>query len=220
MFKFLLFVGLNIMFLSLNELTKIEEKVVLIYNKKSSCIGHGALIDSNGLILTASHLFDESTVIGYRVNVRVNGGRATQMYVARVVKLEWKWDIALLQIEVPNKLKYAKFAKKVRVGQDLHMVVSSDGDILSYTSGTVAFERRPFGDIVHSKNIDYFDPETIFVQAHNLHGQPGCSGAPIFSSKGRIVGMYSSAYLKSDLLVHVEHLKTLSYSFIQVCPAS
>ena len=57
---------------------------------------------------------------------------------------------------MPSQLKYAKFATRVRVGQDLHIIIYGDSDILSYTGGIVAFERRLITDIAHSENIKFF----------------------------------------------------------------
>lgn len=213
--------------ISSGKLRRMQEKVVLIYDDTLlDSIGHGALINPNGLILTAYHLFrppdsssDSSSdssryIIGSKVSVKWNGA----MILGEIIGLDKKLDLAILHINATG-CKYAKFAKEVRVGQDVHMIVSDDGDHFSYTGGTVAFERRQWKNINDIGKITYIDPETIFVQAHNLHGQPGCSGAPIFDMRGRIVGVFSSAYLRMDLLVHMEHLKKFSQPFIQVCHA-
>ncbi|KAL6511279.1 hypothetical protein OROHE_020503 [Orobanche hederae] len=201
---------------SSGKLRRMEKKIVLIYDDQSTyCIGHGVLISPDGLILTAFHLFMSfSTSIGSKVLVKCKGGRGTKEFVAVIVQLDSKLDLALLQIEATN-CKYARVAQEVRVGQGVHMIVSKDGNIFSYAGGNVAFERRPRKDIFHANDISFIAPETIFVQAHGLHGIPGCLGAPIFDSRGHIVGIYSTACVRMDLSVHVAHLKTFSQPFIQ-----
>lgn len=202
---------------SSGKLRRMQKKIVLIYETRSIYFtGHGVLISPDGLILTVAHLFGDSTRIGFKVHAKCHGGK--DMFDACIIKLERSLDLALLRIEATKcEFARAKIAQEVRIGQNVHMIISGDDDIFSYAGGIVAFERRLRKDIVRDEHITYIDKETTFVQVNGLHGKPGCSGAPVFDSSGHIVGIYSNYYMRMDLLVHIAHLKTFSQSFIQVC---
>ncbi|KAL8096841.1 hypothetical protein AgCh_030073 [Apium graveolens] len=200
---------------SSQKLRRLQKKIVVIYGDRNLKygVGHGALISRNGLILTAFHLVDKQP-IGSNIHVKCDCGDGTKRMKAQILKVEAGLDLALLKVNGTN-CEYARVGPEVRMGQNVEIVVSRDGDSFYYTRGIVAFERRPVSDICCREEINFINENTILVQVHGLHGLPGYSGAPIFDSQCRLIGIYSTGYMRMDMLVHREQFKTFCQPYIK-----
>ncbi|HZI79490.1 MAG TPA: trypsin-like peptidase domain-containing protein [Vicinamibacterales bacterium] len=135
--------------------------------------GTGFLVDAEGFILTNHHVVDAAE----RIIVRLSDGRALR---ARVVGSDPDTDIALIKIDSPTPLPYARLGDSdtLRVGE----WVVAIGNPLAYehtvTVGVVSFIGRKLFD-------SSFDRYIQTDAAINL----GNSGGPLINARGEVVGI-------------------------------
>ncbi|CAL5340071.1 unnamed protein product [Camellia sinensis] len=74
---------------------------------------------------------------------------------------------------------------------------------------------RMVGDIIAKEDVELHDlhKKLNVIQVNNFHGMKGSSGAPIFDSHGRIIGIYSFILKNFDFGVHLTTLR----KFCQDC---
>jgi serine protease Do len=135
--------------------------------------GTGFLVDPGGFILTNHHVVDGAE----RVIVRLSDGRSLR---ARLVGSDPDTDIALIKIDSPTALPYARLGDSdtLRVGE----WVVAIGNPLAYehtvTVGVVSFIGRKLFD-------SSFDRYIQTDAAINL----GNSGGPLINARGEVVGI-------------------------------
>lgn len=154
---------------------KINPAIVSIDSQLTDGIscGTGCIIDEAGLILTSAHVID----VGKTIVVTMNNG---QNYNAKIVKhLGDKKDIALLKIEVPQKLQTVKLgnSEKIQVGQKVLALGNPFGFNGTLTQGIIS-------------RIDYVKNRIQTDAAIN----PGSSGGPLLNTKGEIIGINQAIY--------------------------
>lgn len=135
--------------------------------------GTGCVITKSGVILTSSHVIENSKDI----EVTTYSGRK---YPARIIAiLKSKNDLALIKIDTQEDLKLAKFGNSddIKVGQKVLTIGCPFGFKNTLTTGIIS-------------RIDYERGKIQTDAAIN----PGCSGGPLLNLKGEIIGINQSIY--------------------------
>jgi len=169
------------------EYSSIEEKnVIELYEKilpstvsieasidRGTSGGTGCIISKDGLILTSSHVVEDSNDI----QVTTYSGH---VYRARILALlKNKNDLAIIKIDTNENLQLAKFGNsdEVKVGQRVLTIGCPFGFKDTLTTGIVS-------------RIDYERNKIQTDAAIN----PGCSGGPLLNLKGEVIGINQSIY--------------------------
>ncbi len=169
-----------------SEYSDYEMQTILIYEKTNPSIvsieadmkegistGTGCVVTSDGVILTSMHVINGAK----NIEVTIYNG---QNYEAKVIALlKNNNDLALLKINPKVPLIPAKFgnSEEVRVGQRVLTIGNPFGFNGTLTTGIVS-------------RIDYERNKIQTDAAIN----PGCSGGPLITMNGEIVGINQSIY--------------------------
>ncbi len=135
--------------------------------------GTGCVIESNGLILTSSHVIDGAKTIEVTT---ANG----EVYKANVTSILGKnKDLALLKIVPKKDLPIIRLgdSSKLRVGQKVLAIGNPFGFNGTLTTGIVS-------------RIDYTRNKIQTDAAIN----PGSSGGPIVNAEGEVIGISQSIF--------------------------
>lgn len=135
--------------------------------------GTGCIISKTGVILTSSHVIENSN----NIQVTTHSGKT---YPANVIAiLKNKNDLALIKINTKEDLKLAKFgnSSEIKVGQRVLTIGCPFGFRDTLTTGIVS-------------RIDFERNKIQTDAAIN----PGCSGGPLLNLKGEIIGINQSIY--------------------------
>ena len=135
--------------------------------------GTGCIVRSDGIILTGSHVVEDSKDI----DVTTSNGKTYKASV--IAKMGRNKDLALLKIEPKEKLKTVSFgdSEQVKVGQKVLAIGNPFGFSGTLTSGIVS-------------RIDYSKGRIQTDAAIN----PGCSGGPLVNSQGEVIGISQSIF--------------------------
>ena len=135
--------------------------------------GTGCIINESGLIITSSHVIDDSK----QIDITLSNGKE---YKAKLVGVMGeKNDLALLKITPNEKLKAVKLgdSTKIKVGQKVLAIGNPFGFNGTLTTGIVS-------------RIDYKRNKIQTDAAIN----PGSSGGPLLNSSGEVIGINQSIY--------------------------
>ena len=154
---------------------RIYQSIVALDAQTSDGIsaGTGCIVSSDGLILTGSHVVDDSKSI----EVTMSNG---QVYKAELIsKMGKNKDLALIKISPKTKLQTIKFgdSQDIKVGQKVLAIGNPFGFSGTLTQGIVS-------------RIDYTKNKIQTDAAIN----PGCSGGPLLNSSGEVIGINQSIY--------------------------
>lgn len=161
--------------ININVYEKINPAIVSIDAETSDGVsaGTGCIVSKDGMILTGSHVIDDSK----KIEVTTSSG---QVYNAKLLAQMGKnKDLALLQIESKQPLKTVTFgnSEQVKVGQKVLAIGNPFGFAGTLTQGIVS-------------RIDYAKNRIQTDAAIN----PGCSGGPLLNSAGEVIGINQSIY--------------------------
>jgi S1-C subfamily serine protease len=154
-------------------------------------IGSGALISSDGRIITNYHVVGDEKVVGVIFKPLQEGaqiGRA-DLVRAQVLKVDQVADLALLQAAATpptaQPLGFGNLAG-VMVGADVHAIGHPTGEAWTYTRGIVSQIRR---------NYEWTTESNLAHAATVIQTQtpinPGNSGGPLLDHEGRLIGVNS-----------------------------
>lgn len=148
------------------------------YNAQS--LGSGFIISEDGFILTNYHVVNGADEILVRLNSR-------QEYLAKVIGMDKRSDVALLKIEAKDlpKVKIQK-DDDLKVGEWVLAIGSPFGFDHSVTAGIVSAKGRS----LPSENYVPFIQTDVAIN-------PGNSGGPLFNLKGEVVGINSQIYSRT-----------------------
>jgi serine protease Do len=143
-------------------------------------LGSGFIISADGLILTDSHLIENSA----EITVRLTDGRT---FKAKVLGTDAHTDVALLKVDAAN-LPVVKVGDpdKLEVGEWVLAIGSPFGFENTVTQGIVSAKGRALPD-------EHYIP---FIQT-DVPINPGSSGGPLFNLAGEVVGINSQIYTRS-----------------------
>ena len=135
--------------------------------------GTGCIVRPDGLILTGSHVIDDSK----EIEVKTYDGKSYKATI--VAKMGKNKDLALLKINTKIPLKTVSFGNSdsVKVGQKVLSIGNPFGFSGTLTQGIVS-------------RIDYTRHRIQTDAAIN----PGCSGGPLLNSDGEVIGISQSIY--------------------------
>lgn len=168
------------------ELSQDEIRTINIYEKTNPSIvsieadtkegvstGTGCVVTSDGIILTSMHVVAGAS----NIEITIHNG---QNYSAKIIAiLKNNNDLALLKINPKAPLIPAKFgdSEEIKVGQRVLTIGNPFGFNGTLTTGIVS-------------RIDYERNKIQTDAAIN----PGCSGGPLITMKGEIIGINQAIY--------------------------
>ncbi len=142
--------------------------------RKEHALGSGFIISPDGYIVTNNHVVskaDEITVI-------LKGGKRS--FKAKIIGTDPETDIALLKIDVKEKLPYLKFgdSDKIYPGDWVIAIGNPFGLDHTVTAGIISAKGRVIGA----------GPYDNFLQT-DASINPGNSGGPLLNMKGEVIGI-------------------------------
>lgn len=179
--------------------------------------GAGVVLDENGTILTSAYLVPDNL---QTILVRREVDEA--FWEAKFEAKSPQHDLAII---VPKK-NVGPFAfatldteGSFRIGKEV-LSICHVGN-LSYTSvvGQLACQDHIlYRDVRDDEDIaplrsEKLDRDLKLLQINNCHGSPRASGAPVFSSSGRVIGLSSFVFNKFDFAVHLTILERFYNSY-------
>ena len=139
--------------------------------------GSGVIVDENGYIITNNHVVEGAD----RIRVRLFNGNEKR-YDAELIGTDAETDLAVIKIDVGNKLPIAKMGNSdaIDVGDWAIAVGSPFGFRETVTVGIISAKAREVGGAIR--------PFQKFLQT-DAAINPGNSGGPLLNIRGEIVGI-------------------------------
>lgn len=150
--------------------------------QQAAGLGSGVIVSADGYILTNNHVIDAAD----EIEVALNDGRK---FSARVVGRDPETDLAMLQIQAPERLPVMTFANpdSLKVGDVVLAIGNPFGVGQTVTMGIVsALGRSHLG-------INTFEKYIQTDAAIN----PGNSGGALVDASGNLVGINSAIFSRS-----------------------
>ncbi len=137
-------------------------------------LGSGVIIDKRGYILTNNHVVDQAT----KIQVQLSGD--TTKYLAKVVGVDDATDLAVIKIDAPKELPFAKLGNSdgVQVGDWVLAIGSPFGLNATVTAGIISAKDR--GNI--GRQFQRFIQTDAAIN-------PGNSGGPLVDMAGQVIGI-------------------------------
>ena len=164
--------------------SKVTPAVVFIavQGNSEAASGSGFIVDSNGYIVTNSHVI-ASAANGGTIEVTLTTG---ETYKANLVGRNIDYDLAVIKINVSN-LPTLQIGNSdgIVVGDSVIAIGAPLGLQGTVTSGIVSALRRP---------VSVGDTEQSFIDAIQTDAaiNPGNSGGPLVNALGQVVGVNSA----------------------------
>ena len=148
-------------------------------------LGHGSgfIINPEGFILTNNHVIEKADTIMVKLSDR-------REFDARVIGLDPLTDVALIKINLSERLPFAKLgiSEQLRVGEWVVAIGNPLGLEHSVTAGIVSALKRH--DLQPGNRPMYSD----FIQT-DASINPGNSGGPLLNSYGEVIGINTAVNL-------------------------
>ena len=155
-----------------------EERFLFSENPQHISLGSGFIIRENGFIITNRHVIKDA----HEINITLNDKRH---YTAKIIGSDAKTDIALLKIDVKDKLPTTHFgdSDKMRVGDWVLAIGSPFGLGGSVSAGIISAKSR---DIEAGPYDDFLQTDASINQ--------GSSGGPMFNLNGEVIGINTAIF--------------------------
>ncbi|MBE6679031.1 MAG: trypsin-like serine protease [Ruminococcaceae bacterium] len=140
--------------------------------------GSGVIISDDGYIITNNHVIDGAT----KITVRLTSG---DEYTAELIGTDAQADIAVIKIDVTNKLTYAIIGNSagLLVGEEVLAIGNPLGELGgSVTNGIISALDRELT----------IDGQTMRLLQTNAAINPGNSGGGLFNMKGELVAIVNA----------------------------
>ncbi|MBT4922160.1 MAG: Do family serine endopeptidase [Rickettsiales bacterium] len=146
--------------------------------KPNSTLGSGFIISEDGYIVTNNHVIGDAS----KIEITLSSGKTA---AAEIIGRDKKTDIALIKVNVVEKLKPVKFgdSDKIRPGDWVIAVGNPFGLGGSVTAGIISARGR---EISGSGIVEYFQTDTAINR--------GNSGGPMFNDSGELVGIATAIF--------------------------
>lgn len=144
--------------------------------------GSGCIINSNGVILTSSHIIENSNDI----NVTISNGEKYKALILENTGLNK--DLAIIKIKPNYPLKTIQLgdSSKIKVGQKVLAIGNPFGFKGTLTQGIIS-------------RIDYKKNKIQTDAAIN----PGSSGGPLLNTTGEVIGINQAIYNPDDNISNI-----------------
>jgi serine protease Do len=150
------------------------------HEHKSTSLGSGFIISSDGYILTNAHVVDGADEVTVRLIDK-------QEFKAKVIGTDRRTDVALLKIGASGLPKVTiGNPDQLKVGEWVAAIGSPFGFENSVTAGIVSAKRRA---LPQESYVPFIQTDAAI--------NPGNSGGPLFNLKGEVVGINSQIYSRS-----------------------
>jgi serine protease Do len=140
-------------------------------------LGSGIIVDPKGYILTNNHVVDQAS----RIQVQLSG--EPTLYNAKVIGVDTETDLAVIKIDIPRDLPFAKLGNSdgVQVG-DWVLAIGSPFNLSgTVTAGIIsAKDRSNIGD--ERRQFQRFLQTDAAIN-------PGNSGGPLVDMAGQVIGI-------------------------------
>jgi S1-C subfamily serine protease len=190
------------------------KSVFFLYNEKAESIGTGFLIDSSGLILTNWHVTDKTKkmfIWTYPEEGAIDSESVfanKNYYFGSVVAENKKEDLALIKsIGLPKNIKPVNLGSndEVNIGDNVYAIGHPVGLPWSFSAGMVSQKRKNY-------KWTYEDKSEHFATVVQMQTpiSTGNSGGPLFSGKGKVVGVNTLMQGEGQNLnfaIAVDHVK-------------
>jgi len=152
----------------------------------SQSLGSGVIVSANGYIITNFHVVDKAD----RIRVSLMGEPASVSYPAKVIGTDRETDLAVIKIEVPHPLPFAKLGNSdsMQVGDWVLAIGSPFGLKSTVTAGIVSAKGR---NIVPMRQFQSFIQTDAAIN-------PGNSGGPLVNMDGEVIGINTAIYTESS----------------------
>ncbi|KAI3934362.1 hypothetical protein MKW92_015633 [Papaver armeniacum] len=183
-----------------NYFTGGDPEVVEEPKSEKLMIGTGVIIEG-GYILTAAHIVNGNSSVSLR---HLEGSTFIN---CKVSYIDTNKDLALLERRLRvegSPMKYVNFGKleEIKTGRNVYCISNAGSNRGTFTIGYISIHRR----LIESKN-------RIQI-SNNLHGyQRGSIGAPVFSSRGLLIGILTKGDKPYDLAIPIDTVKEFVEDF-------
>ncbi|MGD2096545.1 MAG: Do family serine endopeptidase [Desulfobacterales bacterium] len=153
--------------------------------QESASLGSGVIIDGErGLILTNAHVIEKAN----KIKVVLKDERE---YDAKIVGADPDSDLAVLQIESPNRLPAIEMGSSddLMIGETVIAIGNPFGFSHTVTTGVISAINRS----VRSEEMVFHD----FIQI-DASINPGNSGGPLLNINGDLIGINTAIYAKAQ----------------------
>lgn len=149
--------------------------------RPAQSLGSGVIISADGFVVTNHHVVRRADDILVRLSDETE-------YKAELVGADSKNDLALLKIDAPQKLPFAKLGNSddVRVGQWVVAIGNPFGLGGTVTTGIISARGRHIGQGPYD---DFFQTDAAI--------NPGNSGGPLFNLDGDVIGINTAILSRS-----------------------
>jgi serine protease Do len=147
--------------------------------------GSGFIVNKQGYIFTNAHVVEGADIVKVSLMNK-------KTYVAKVVGVDKKADVAVLKIKAPSEeLPVVVFgdSKKIAIGEWVMAIGNPFGLQNTVTSGIVSAKGR-------RDQVQQGDAYQDFIQT-DAAVNPGNSGGPLVNLRGEVVGINSSIYTRT-----------------------
>ena len=146
-----------------------------------SSLGSGFVIHPDGFIVTNQHVIDKATKI--LVSFRDDGKKT---YEAKVIGADTKTDIALLKIDLPDKLPAVVLGDSDKINPGDWVIAIGNPFRLGHTATVGIISAK-------SRRIPGGKPYDNFIQT-DASINPGNSGGPLFNAAGEVIGVNTAIF--------------------------
>ncbi len=163
-----------------------NQKMPKNFEREVQGLGSGIIIDSQGHILTNSHLVNGAT----NMTVVLSDGRRFSGRSVRVIGVDTKTDLAVIQIMSGERFPFASFGNsdKVDVGQWVVAIGHPEGLDQTVTQGIISAKHRK-GISDPSSHEDFLQTDAAI--------NPGNSGGPLLNLNGEVIGVNAAIMSQS-----------------------
>jgi S1-C subfamily serine protease len=154
-----------------------------------TALGSGVVVNNSGEILTNYHVIRDAKRVA--VVFKPEQGvdiRKDLAFGAMPIKVDEIADLAMLKVDAPQRLLHplrVADVSKLEVGDDVHAIGHPEGEVWTYTTGTISQIRPKYewkeGDETHHATV---------IQTQTAIN-PGNSGGPLLNNSAQIIGINS-----------------------------
>lgn len=170
---------------------------VLVDNQSAKGIGSGFCIHPSGLFVTNNHVVEGLSLGDTLRLVRNSNSEDQQEFDAKLIRIDKKNDLAILEATTPDKFT----ALKLDSGSELHETMTTVAFGFPFGKGLALVKGENPTISVNVGKITSIRKDKQGVQLIQLDTalNPGNSGGPVLNEKGDVVGIVSFGLLSTGI---------------------